>query len=52
MIFNKIDVIPILRAHFATLRDNRLGQKLSLGDVFVFACIPLMIATIVQFRSA
>lgn len=49
MMFNKIDVTPILRAHFTTLRDNRLGQKLSAGDIFVFLCIPLIVATVVQF---
>jgi ACR3 family arsenite efflux pump ArsB len=48
MVLNKIDVTPILRAHFATLRDNRFGQAKSFGDVLVFLGVPLIVAILVQ----
>src|ERR1035441_7634282 len=48
MLLNKIDVTPILRAHFATLRDNRFEQVVSFPDLFVFFGFPLSVALTVQ----
>lgn len=48
MIFSKIDVSSIIRGHLATLRDNRLGRAVSIGDLFVFFGSPLIVAIAVQ----
>ncbi len=44
MIFEKIDVLPILHGHIATLRDNSFGAGLSRSDAILFGCIPAAIA--------
>lgn len=46
---NKIDIRPILRAHFATLRNNRFGRAISIGDLAVFFGVPLLICAGVQW---
>jgi hypothetical protein len=48
MILNKIDVRPILRGHFSTLRNNaNLSPKLFWQDVVVFFAIPAVLAVCV-----
>jgi hypothetical protein len=44
VILNKIDFRPILRAHFATLSDNRFGRASSIGDIVVFFGFPVAAA--------
>lgn len=40
MLFNKVDIRPILVGHFSTLRDNRLPGRASRADLLLFFGLP------------
>lgn len=42
MILNKINLLPILKAHFSTLKDNGSYSKISMGDCMLFFGLPII----------
>jgi hypothetical protein len=46
MLLNKVNLFPILKAHFATLNDNGVDAKFSLGDYTLFFGLPAICGAI------
>ena len=47
---NKINVLPIIKDHLNTLRDNRT-QKVSITDLFMFFAVPAVAAAALVWRD-
>lgn len=47
MLFDKIDIRPIIRGHFATLRDNAFGSRTSREDLILFIGFPVILGCVV-----
>jgi len=51
MLFDKIDIRPILRGHFATLRDNAFASRVSREDIVLFIALPFCVAISLTFAG-